>query len=252
MSDHRFTEQLESLRKRLMIAGGAWLVAFFICYGFAGQLFAWISQPLQTALPAGSKLVFFTATEPFFTYLKVAALVALIVALPVVFWQLWGLVAPLLKREERRLGPPFVTVSCLFFGIGAYFGFTLIFPTIVAVLVRFGTASGSVQAALSMESYLSLALHLLFAFGLVCELPVLIVLLARLGLVDHLWLRKNRKYMLIVAFVFGAVFTPGPDVFSQVSLALPAVALYEVGILGAKWFGRKPAVRAAPAPAVSD
>lgn len=193
MNDSRLplTEHLEDLRKSLMIVGGAWLIAFFICYGFAVSLFAWISAPLRTALPEGSKLVFLSAIEPFFTHFKVAALAALIVSLPVTFWQLWAFIAPVLKKEERRLGPAFVIGSCLCFGGGAYLGFTLLFPTLLAMLIRFGTASGSVNAMLSMESYLSLALHLLFAFGLVCDLPILIILLARLGLVDALWLRKT-------------------------------------------------------------
>jgi sec-independent protein translocase protein TatC len=189
--------------------------------------------------PEGSSLVFLTATEPFFTYLKIAAMAALVVSLPVILWQVWAFVAPGLHTHEKRFGVAFVASSCLFFSAGTYFGFTFIFPLILSVLIQFGLGAGGVSAMLSMDAYLSLALHLLLAFGAVFELPVVIVLLARLGVVDHLWLRQNRKYMVIVAFVFGAIFTPGPDVFSQCALAIPFVILYEVGIVGARIFGRK-------------
>lgn len=235
------TLHLEELRKRLMIAGAAWLLAFFACYSFAEPLFSFLSQPLQATLPEGSSLVFLTATEPFFTYLKIAAMAALVVSLPVILWQIWAFVAPGLHVHEKRFGIAFVVASCLCFSAGAGFGFTWLFPLILSVLIKFGIGAGGVNAMLSMDAYLSLALHLLLAFGLVFELPVVIVLLARLGVVDHLWLRHHRKYMVIVAFVFGAIFTPGPDVFSQCALAIPFVILYEVGILGARIFGRKKA-----------
>jgi sec-independent protein translocase protein TatC len=233
------TSHLEELRKRLMIAGGSWLLAFFACYSFAERLFRHISEPLLAVLPETSSLVFLSATEPFFTYLKIAALAALIVALPVILWQVWAVVAPGLHLTEKKIGVAVVVSSCFCFSAGTYFGFTFLFPLILSVLIQFGLGAGDVHAMLSMDAYLSLALHLLLAFGVVFELPVVIVLLARLGVVDALWLRQKRKYMVIVAFVFGALFTPGPDVFSQCALAIPFVILYEVGILGARIFGRK-------------
>jgi len=230
---------LEELRKRLIIAGASWLLAFFACYAFAEALFHYVSEPLRKALPENSSLVFLTTTEPFFTYLKISAMAALIVSLPVLLWQAWAFVAPALHAHEKRFGVAFVISSCLCFSAGVYFGFTFIFPLIFSVLIEFGIGTGGVSAMLSMDSYLSLALRLLVAFGLVFELPVLLVLLSRLGIVDAGWLRDNRKYMVIVAFVFGAVLTPGPDVFSQCSLAIPFVILYEVGIIGAHLFGKK-------------
>lgn len=240
---------LEELRKRLMIAGGSWLVAFFACYSVAEQLFGYISEPLRQVLPENSSLVFLTATEPFFTYLKVAAMAALIVALPVILWQAWAFVAPALYAHEKRFGVAFVVSSCLCFSAGTYFGFTFIFPLILSVLIKFGVGADGISAMLSMDAYLSLSLHLLLAFGMIFELPIIIVLLARLGVIDHLWLRQHRKYMVIVAFVFGAIFTPGPDVFSQCALAIPFVILYEVGIVGARIFGRgKTETPSAPQP----
>jgi len=236
-----FTTHLVELRKRLIIAGGTWLVAFLACYAFAEHLFRYISEPVRAALPAGSSLVFITATEPFFTYMKIAALAALIVSLPVILWQIWAFVAPGLYAHEKRFAVSFVTASCLCFGAGAYFGFTYIFPTIFAMLIKFGIGGTDVSAMLSMGAYLSLAALMLLAFGLIAEIPIVILILARMGVIDHLWLKRNRKYMVIVAFVFAAIITPGPDVISQVSLAIPFIILYEVGIVLARLFGKKKA-----------
>jgi len=226
------------LRKRLMIASLSWLVAFLGCYSIAEKLFRILSAPVQDALPKGSSLVFIQATEPFFTYLKVAAVAGVLVALPVILWQIWGFVAPGLYSNEKRFAIPFVFASCLCFGLGTYFGFFFVFPTIFTFLVKFGTGTGEINAMLSMGAYLTLSTRLLFAFGMVFELPIVIFFLARMGVVDHKWLAKKRKIALLLAFVIGAVLTP-PDVFSQVSIALPFVILYEVGILVARLFGKK-------------
>ncbi len=233
-----FTAHLEELRKRLMIAMGAWLVAFIGCYSFAEQLFQMISEPVRSTLPEGSSLVFINATEPFFTYLKIAAVAGALIALPVILWQLWAFIAPGLYSHEKRLAIPFVFCGCLCFGSGTYFGFIHVFPTIFTFLIQFGTGSGEISAMLSMGGYLTLSTRLLLAFGLVFELPVVIFFLARMGVVDAKWLGRNRKFALLAAFVFGALLTP-PDLFSQTAIALPFIILYEVGIWVAWLFGKK-------------
>ncbi len=232
------TDHLGELRKRLMIAAGAWLVAFLVCYAFGERIFQFVAEPVQQALPEGSSLVFINATEPFFTILKVSALAALVCAFPIIVWQIWGFIAPGLYKNEKRVAVPFVFFSSLCFLVGAYFGFTLVFPMVFTFLVTYGISVGGIQAMLSMGSYLTLATRLLIAFGLVFELPILIFFLSRLGIVDHKWLAKKRKYAVIVAFVVGAVLTP-PDLFSQASIAIPFVILYEVGIVVARLFGKK-------------
>ena len=232
------TDHLSELRKRLMYAAISWLVAFLGCYAFGERLFEEIAKPVRNALPEGSSLVFISATEPFFTILKVSALAGLVVAFPVILWQLWMFVAPGLYGHEKRFAIPFVVVSSLCFGLGTYFGFALVFPEIFSFLVNFGTSVTGVEAMLSMGAYLTLATRLLIAFGLVFELPIVIFFLARMGVVDHIWLAKNRKYSLLVAFVIGATLTP-PDLISQVSIAVPFVVLYEVGIVIARLFGKK-------------
>ena len=243
MSDGQLplTRHLEELRKALIVAGIAWVIAFLACYGFAEHLFQFISEPVRSALPEGSSLVFITATEPFFTYLKIAALAGLLLSLPIIFWQLWSFIAPGLYSHEKRLAIPFVFASSLCFGLGTFFGFTFVFPTIFTFLIKFGTESGEINAMLSMGGYLAISSKLLIAFGLVFELPIVIFFLARMGVVDYHWLARNRKFALLTGFLVGAVLTP-PDVFSQTALALPFIVLYEVGIWVARFFGKKPVV----------
>jgi sec-independent protein translocase protein TatC len=235
------TSHLEELRKRLMIASLSWLVAFLGCYSVAEKLFKILSEPVQSALPKGSSLVFIQATEPFFTYLKVAAVAGVLVALPIIMWQIWGFIAPALYKNEKRFAVPFVLASCFCFGVGTYFGFFFVFPTIFTFLVKFGTGSGEINAMLSMGAYLTLSTRLLFAFGMVFELPIIIFFLSRMGIVDYKWLAAKRKIALLLAFVIGAVLTP-PDVFSQASIAVPFILLYEVGIIVARLFGKKKTV----------
>ena len=232
-----FMQHLEDLRSCLVRSFIAWVIAFVASYTFADEIFAFISDPVRRDLPEGSSMVFISATEPFFTYLKIGALAGVVFALPVILWQLWAFIAPGLYKHEKRYAIPFVLASCICFACGTYFGFTFVFPTIFNFLVTFGTSSGDLQAMLSIGAYLSLASKLLLAFGLVFELPIIIFFLARLGVVDHLWLRRNRKYALLMAFVIGAVLTP-PDVLSQTALAIPFIILYEVGIIVARLFGK--------------
>jgi len=240
MSDDRMplTSHLEELRRKLIIAGVSWLVAFLACYTFAEPLFDLIASPVRSALPEGTSLVFITATEPFFTYLKIGALAGLLVSMPVIFWQIWSFVAPGLYQHEKRYIVPFVLASTLCFATGAFFGYQYVFPMAFKVLIEFGTGSGDLNAMLSMGSYLSLSSKLLLAFGLVFELPVVIFFLARMGIVDHKMLARNRKFALLAAFLTGAMLTP-PDVFSQTALAVPFIVLYEIGIIVARIFGKR-------------
>ncbi|PLY02733.1 MAG: twin-arginine translocase subunit TatC [Desulfuromonas sp.] len=236
--DMPFLSHLDELRTCLVRSFIAWIIAFVACYSYSGVIFSFISEPVRRVLPEGSSMVFISATEPFFTYLKISALSAMLFALPVILWQLWAFIAPGLYKHEKRYAIPFVFASCLCFACGTYFGFTFVFPTIFNFLVTFGTSSGDMQAMLSIGNYLSLASKLLLAFGLVFELPIIIFFLARLGVVDHLWLKRNRKFALLIAFVVGAMLTP-PDILSQTALAVPFIILYEVGIIVARLFGKK-------------
>jgi sec-independent protein translocase protein TatC len=236
MDKQPVTDHLEELRHRLIVCLCTWLAAFLLCYGFAERLFRFVAQPLRAVLPEGSSLVFINATEPFFTYLKIAAFAGLLLALPIILWQIWQFVAPGLYSHEKRFAVPFVLASCACFAIGTWFGFLYVFPLIFRFLIGFGAGSGDIDAMLSMGMYLSLSCKLLLAFGVVFELPIVIFFLARLGIVDHHWLARNRKYAILVAFIVGAILTP-PDVISQLALAGPFLVLYEIGILVARLFG---------------
>ncbi len=235
MDELPVTAHLEELRRRLMICVGSWLAAFAACYAVSERLFQLIAQPVQAALPEGSSLVFINATEPFFVYLKVAALGGLLLSLPVLLWQLWLFVAPGMYGHEKRFALPFVLASCSCFAAGTWFGFRYVFPLVFRFLVTYGI-DGGMEAMLSMGAYLALSSKLLLAFGLVFELPIVIFFLARMGIVDHHWLSRHRKYAILVAFLVGAILTP-PDIISQLSLAGPFMVLYEVGILAARLFG---------------
>jgi sec-independent protein translocase protein TatC len=236
MDKQPVTAHLDELRHRLIVCLCAWSATFLICYGFAERLFQFVARPVRAVLPEGSSLVFINATEPFFTYLKIAAFAGLLLALPVILWQVWLFVAPGLYNHEKRFAVPFVLASCACFGIGTWFGFLYVFPLVFRFLIGFGTGSGDINAMLSMGMYLSLSCKLLLAFGVVFELPIVIFFLARLGIVDHHWLARNRKYAVLVAFIVGAILTP-PDVISQLALAGPFLLLYEIGILVARLFG---------------
>lgn len=249
MDDGRMSlmQHLEELRKRIVRAGIAWLVAFMVCYSYAEEMYLLVSKPLREALPPGTKLVFLTATEPFFAYLKIGAFAALLVALPYIFLQLWGFIAPGLYAHEKRYVIPFVVLSSACFMAGTVFGFVVAFPLMFGFLVQAGTAGGEVVPMLSMGSYLSLAGQMLLAFGITFELPIVIFFLGRMGVVSYDFLARNRKYALLICFILGAIFSP-PDVVSQTVLAVPMFLLYEVGIWLTFFFGKKKApVADAPA-----
>jgi sec-independent protein translocase protein TatC len=240
MEDSRMSlmQHLEELRKRIVRAFVAWFVAFMVCYNYAEQMYLMISRPLRDALPAGTKLVFISATEPFFAYLKIGAFAGLLVALPVIFWQLWGFIAPGLYVHEKRYVVPFVLLSSMCFIAGTVFGFMVAFPLMFGFLVQAGTANGEVVPMLSMGSYLSLAGQMLLAFGITFELPIVIFFLARMGVVDYPMLARNRKFALLGCFILGAIFSP-PDVVSQCVLAVPMYILFEIGIWVTRFFGKK-------------
>jgi sec-independent protein translocase protein TatC len=239
-------QHLEELRKRIVRAFWAWFVAFMICSNYAEQIYLEISKPLRAVLPPGTKLVFLTATEPFFAYLKIGAFGGLLITLPYIFWQLWGFIAPGLYAREKRYVIPFVVLSSGCFLAGTAFGFYVAFPLMFGFLVQSGTAGGEVVPMLSMGSYLSLAGQMLLAFGITFELPIVILFLARIGLIGYPLLARNRKYALLICFILGAIFSP-PDVVSQTVLAVPMFVLYEVGIWLAYFFGKKKAEEPSPA-----
>ncbi len=231
-----FTGHLEELRNRLVICFIAIGIGFIISYGFKEKIFHYLTIPLISAMQAGDKLIFTGLPEAFFTYLKVSLLSGLMLAAPVLLYQFWVFVAPGLYDKERKLLIPIVMLSSFFFMGGALFGYFVVFPFGFKFFLGFATET--IKPLPSMREYLSFSSKLLLAFGLVFELPLVITFLARLGIVTVEFLKKNRKYALLLFFVFAAILTP-PDVVTQIMMAFPLMLLYEISILGARIFGKK-------------
>ncbi len=233
-----FTGHLEELRKRLVACFIAIGIGFVISYGFKEKLFDILSHPLISVMGADDKLIFTGLPEAFFTYLKVAFLSGFMLAAPVILYQFWMFVAPGLYKKERGLLVPIVLLSSVFFVGGALFGYFIVFP--FGFKFFLGFASETIKPLPSMREYLSFSAKLLLAFGFVFELPLIITFLAKLGLVSVEFLKKNRKYALILFFAGSAILTP-PDVVTQIMMAFPLMLLYEISILGARVFGKKKA-----------
>ncbi len=231
-----FTEHLDELRDRLIVCFVATGIGFCASYGFKEKLFEILTAPLISAMGKGDKLIFTGLPEAFFTYLKVALLSGLMLASPILLYQFWMFVAPGLYRKERRILIPIVFLSSIFFIGGSLFGYFIVFP--FGFKFFLGFSSDTIQALPSMKEYLGFASKLLLAFGLVFELPLVLTFLARLGVVSVDFLKKNRKYALLLFFVGAAILTP-PDVVTQVMMAFPLMLLYEISILGARVFGKK-------------
>ena len=231
-----FTGHLEELRKRIVTCFIAIGAGFIVSYGFKEKLFHFLTLPLISVMQADDNLIFTGLPEAFFTYLKVSLLSGLMLAAPVLLYQFWLFVAPGLYGKERKLLIPIVFLSSFFFIGGALFGYFIVFPFGFKFFLGFATES--IRPLPSMREYLSFSSKLLLAFGLVFELPLIITFLARLGIVTVEFLKKNRKYALLLFFVFAAILTP-PDVVTQILMAFPLMALYEISILGARIFGKK-------------
>ena len=231
-----FTEHLEELRRRLIVCLIAVGVGFVVSYGFKEKIFSVLIRPLVSVMGEGDKLIFTGLSEAFVTYLKVAFLAGLILAAPVVIYQFWMFVAPGLYKQERRLLIPIVFLSSVFFIGGSLFGYFVVFP--VGFKFFLGFASENIRPLPSMREYLSFSAKLLLTFGLAFELPLVLTFMARLGLVTVDFLKTYRKYAILIIFIAAAILTP-PDVVSQILIAIPLMALYEVSIMGAKIFGKK-------------
>lgn len=227
---------LVELRTRLLNAVVAVLIVFVCLFPFASKLYTLLAEPLLSKLPKGGQMIATDVTTPFFVPLKVALMAAFLISLPYVLYQVWRFVAPGLYEHEKRLVWPLIIASTILFFCGMTFAYVVVFP----IVFGFITASAPMGVAVmtDIDKYLSFVLTMFMAFGLTFQVPVAVVLLVRMGFVSVEKLREIRPYMVVGAFVIGAIFTP-PDVVSQSMLALPLWLLYEAGILVAVWVGRK-------------
>jgi sec-independent protein translocase protein TatC len=230
-----FVSHLIELRDRLVRALIAVVVAFAVLALWPGPagLSDLLASPLAAHLPAGSKLIATNVISPILVPLKITLMAAFMLALPVVLYQVWAFVAPGLYSHEKKLVLPLVISSTLLFFIGVAFCYYLVFGQVFAFIQSF--APKSITAAPDIEAYLSFVLSMFLAFGLSFEVPIAVVVLARMGVVSIEKLRDFRGYFIVIAFVIAAIVTP-PDVVSQLSLAIPMCILYQVGIWAAQFF----------------
>ncbi len=230
-------DHLEELRRRLGISLLAVFVGFIVCWFFSKPIFAWLSLPLTQFLAPGDKLAFTGLIDPFMLYMKVAALAGIFLASPVVLYQLWLFVAPALYKKERRFALPFLFFTTVFFVAGGYFGYAVAFPMVCRFLLQMGS---EFKQVITVNEYFSMASKVILGLGLVFELPVLILLLARIGVVNYKFLLRYFRHAVFAIFIVAAVITPTPDIPTQCVFAVPMVVLYLVGVLVAFLFGKRP------------
>lgn len=236
-TEQPFVQHLMELRDRMvkaLVAVGIVAAVLFFFPG-PGALYDLLAAPLVAHLPAGATLIATSVISPFMVPLKILLMSAFLLALPVVLWQVWGFVAPGLYTHEKKLVLPLVVSSTLLFFCGVAFCYFFVFGQVFAFIQSF--APKSITAAPDIEAYLSFVLTMFIAFGLSFEVPIVVIVLARLGIVSVEKLKASRGYFIVGAFIVAAIVTP-PDVVSQLALAIPMCLLYELGIWAAQIFIR--------------
>ena len=229
--DMPLIEHLLELRNRLLKMVLAVVICFAFIYPFANELYLWVSEPLRSLLPIGQTMIATDVTSPFFAPLKLALVLAVFVAIPVVLYQLWSFIAPGLYAHEKRLAFPLLFTSIVLFYLGAAFAYFVVFPLVFGFFTAIGP-EGIVELP-DISSYLNFVLKMFFAFGVAFEIPIATILLILSGATTPADLAAKRPYIVVGCFVIGMLLTP-PDIISQTLLALPMWLLFELGIL----FGR--------------
>jgi sec-independent protein translocase protein TatC len=236
-SQESFMSHLVELRTRLVRSMVAVLVVTLAMVPFAKEIYAALAAPLLNALPKGATMIATDVTGTFLVPLKVTLMAGILIALPYVLWQAWAFVAPGLYQHEKRLALPVLVSSCVFFVIGMCFAYFVVFP--IAFGFFAGYAPAGVQMMTDIDKYLSFVLTMFIAFGVTFEVPVVVIVLVRLRMVSLEKLRSIRPYVVVGAFVVGAIVTP-PDVISQLLLAVPLWLLYELGLAVARFVQPSP------------
>ncbi|MGB9887105.1 MAG: twin-arginine translocase subunit TatC [Moorellales bacterium] len=225
-SEMTFLEHLEELRRVLVVCGLTLGITSGIVYGlFRQQLLAWVTAPL---LKYQVPLIYIGLGEAFLTQIKLSLAAGFVLALPVILWQVWSFVVPALKPEERRTVAGIVFSSVLLFTAGVLFAYFAVFRFVVRFLIT--VAGPGLTPMFSVGHYISFLITFLLPFGLCFELPLIMYLLTRWGIVEEDWLVKNRRYAVVIVFIVAAALTPGPDVVSQLCMAGPLLVLYEVSV----------------------
>jgi sec-independent protein translocase protein TatC len=236
-TEETFISHLVELRDRIIRAGLAVIVVFIGLVYWAPDIFRLLARPLMQNLPKDGKMIVTDVTGSFFVPMKVTMLVAFVIALPVVLYQIWAFVAPGLYQHEKKLVVPLVASSYTLFLCGMAFAYFVVFPTIFRVMAHYNAPLGA-EMTTDIDNYLSFVLTMFIAFGVTFEVPIVVVLLVRMNVLTIKKLKEIRPYVVVGAFVISAVVTP-PDVFSQLILAIPLIVLYEAGIIAARLFVSK-------------
>ncbi len=233
-------QHLEELRTRLLICCLAIGVGFIVSYFFSGKIFEWLMRPWINALPPGqsAKLIYTAPHEAFFVYMKVSLISGTLLAIPVILWQIWRFVAPGLYANEKKYMLPVIFSSCFCFVAGVVFGYFVVIPVAFKFFASF--SSEYITPMLRTSEYLAFANKMLLCFGLAFQLPVFAFFLAKLGLLSSDFLKRKRKWAIVLIFVAAAVLTPSPDVVSQLLMAAPLLVLYEASVWIVHFFGTKP------------
>ncbi|WP_144138037.1 twin-arginine translocase subunit TatC [Paraburkholderia sp. BCC1884] len=240
-TEETFISHLVELRDRIIRAGLAVIVVFVGLVYWAPDIFRLLARPLMQNLPKDGKMIVTDVTGSFFVPMKVTMMVAFVIALPIVLYQIWAFIAPGLYQHEKKLVGPLVGSSYTLFLCGMAFAYFVVFPTIFRVMAHYNAPLGA-EMTTDIDNYLSFVLTMFLAFGVTFEVPIVVVLLVRMNLLTIKKLREIRPYVIVGAFVISAVVTP-PDVFSQLILAIPLIVLYEAGIIAARLIvGKQPAV----------
>ena len=227
MQEESFLSHLVELRNRLIRALLSIAVIFLCLFPWAKDLYSLLAQPLLSKLPSGGQMIATDVVGVFLVPMKVALMVAFLIALPYILYQVWAFVAPGLYAHEKRLALPLVASSVLLFFVGMAFAYFLVFPTVFGLMASI--APEGVAWMTDIEKYFSFVMGTFVAFGVAFEVPVIVVVLVSAGLVELKTLKEWRPYVIVGAFVVGAIFTP-PDVVSQLMLAVPLCLLYELGM----------------------
>lgn len=241
-SKQSLLEHLTELRSRLVRTSIALTGGVVVSLYFSKEIFRLLQRPLLRVMPADSGFIATSPLEAFITYLKVSLLAGLFLSSPFLLYQVWRFVAPGLYLREKKLALLFVLLTTLFFVGGAFFGYFVIFPLGFRFFVS-ALEGTNIQFLPQMKEYLGFISKMLLTFGVVFEMPLVLVLLARIGIIHRKTLARARRYVLVLMFLIAGLLTPGPDVLSQLLLAVPLLGLYELSILAIWIFERKRATR---------
>lgn len=214
-------DHLQEFRKRLIICLVVVVIAALACYNYVDDIIALLSGP-------AGKLYFMNPSEVFFTYMEIALYAGILFTLPVLLYEVWAFVAPALWPEERRAVLVILPTAVILFYVGLVFAYYLVIPAAVTFFMGFATQT--LQPMFSLESYLSFILALTLPFGFIFELPLIVVFLAKIGLVTGDFLKGKRKILIVIAFIFAAVVSPTTDIFTQTMIAVPLIVLYEISL----------------------